>query len=291
MIGKVLFFIILLINILPVYGEDDSIAEVAVAGETTSIDKHGKFYGEVVTQWLPDGRKMKLLETVVFVDPQGVVWDAPKGSIVDGASIPKQVWSVAGGPYSGKYRLASLIHDVACERKNRDWRSVHRAFFDAMLASGVSMEEAKIKYFAVHNYGPRWGEKTSNERLSEEDFQKVLKKKPEERAVYIENLLMFKRSGLEVAQGSINDFVIDIKTRGYYHTMKKLIQGGVIDIRSYFTENYSIVTPSYRFMTIENAMLFLFSIFILGAFVNILSKIWTHAFILFLIVCLINLLY
>jgi hypothetical protein len=116
----------------------------------------GRFIGTVQTEWLPDGRRMRLLSGITFVDPIGTRWDAPRGSVVDGASIPKVAWSVVGGPFEGKYRNASVIHDVACDKKEREWETVHRAFYDAMITSGVSPLRAKLMYAAVYHFGPRW---------------------------------------------------------------------------------------------------------------------------------------
>lgn len=116
----------------------------------------GHYVGQVLTKWGPDGIHMELLATFEFVDSNGVEWIAPKGSIVDGASIPRFAWSIIGGPFEGKYRDASVIHDVACVKKNRPWQEVHRAFFDAMLASGVDAIKAKTMYAAVYHFGPRW---------------------------------------------------------------------------------------------------------------------------------------
>jgi hypothetical protein len=118
----------------------------------------GNFVGKVVTEWLNDGdgRKMKLLEPFSFVNAEGVRWEAPKGSIVDGASIPRFAWSIIGGPFEGKYREASVIHDVACIQKARPWQEVHRTFYEAMMANGVNKTLAKIMYGAVYHYGPRW---------------------------------------------------------------------------------------------------------------------------------------
>ncbi|GAB2181549.1 hypothetical protein DLREEDagrD3_17720 [Denitratisoma sp. agr-D3] len=124
-----------------------------------SADEPGKFIGRVVTEWLkddPEGRKMRLLEPFAFIDPAGVRWDAPAGWVVDGASIPQVAWSLIGGPYEGKYREASVIHDVACDEKDRPWQAVHRVFYDAMLASNVDGKKAKIMYAAVYHFGPRW---------------------------------------------------------------------------------------------------------------------------------------
>ena len=117
---------------------------------------NGKFVGQVVAQWLDDGRKMKLVEPFGYIDPTGLSWDAPIGSVVDGASIPQVAWSVIGGPFEGKYRNASVIHDVACEQRLRPWPDVHRNFYYGMLASGVDEKLAKVMYGAVYQFGPRW---------------------------------------------------------------------------------------------------------------------------------------
>jgi len=114
------------------------------------------FVGKVVTEWLDDGRRMKLVEPFAYVDQVGVRWDAPAGWVVDGASIPRAAWSVIGGPFEGKYRNASVIHDVACEQKQRPWPYVHRVLYTAMLAAGVDSINAKIMYAAVYQFGPRW---------------------------------------------------------------------------------------------------------------------------------------
>jgi hypothetical protein len=117
---------------------------------------YGHYVGTVKAEWLSDGRRMKLLEDFEYIDQRYVIWKAPKDSIVDGASIPQWAWSIIGGPFEGKYRDASVIHDVACDKKDRPWQSVHEAFFDAMMASGVDTVHAKVMYAAVFYRGPRW---------------------------------------------------------------------------------------------------------------------------------------
>jgi hypothetical protein len=116
----------------------------------------GKFNGRVVAEWLDDGRRMKLLENFSFTDPHGIKWDAPAGWVVDGASIPQQAWSIIGGPFEGIYRNASVIHDVACDRRDRPWTDVHWVFHEAMLASGVNAAQAQTMFAAVWGFGPKW---------------------------------------------------------------------------------------------------------------------------------------
>lgn len=116
----------------------------------------GKYDGSVKTEWLKDGRKMRLLESIAYIDLKGVEWIAPVGFVLDGASIPQFFWSLVGGPYEGKYRDASVIHDAACFQRLRSWESVHEAFYYAMLTSGVDSVIALEFYAAVYHYGPRW---------------------------------------------------------------------------------------------------------------------------------------
>jgi len=84
-------------------------------------NKWGHYSGYVEARWENDGRSMTLLSELRYTDPQGVVWIAPAGSQVDGASIPRSLWSFMGGPFEGKYRNASVLHDVAYEQRNRPW--------------------------------------------------------------------------------------------------------------------------------------------------------------------------
>src|SRR4026209_2008188 len=83
--------------------------------------KWGHYNGEPVTKWNPDGRTMTLLTELRYTDPHGEVWVAPIGSVVDGASIPRHLWSVMGGPFEGRSRNASVLHDVAYGEPKRPW--------------------------------------------------------------------------------------------------------------------------------------------------------------------------
>lgn len=62
-----------------------------------------------------------------------------------------------GGPFEGPYSNASVVHDVACDQRQRPWRDVHLAFYTAMLAAKVDSVNAKVMYGAVYQFGPRWG--------------------------------------------------------------------------------------------------------------------------------------
>ena len=126
--------------------------------ETGSVDSEGfgHFVGEVVATWNVDGRKMTLTEDFGYVDSQNRQWIAPAGTTVDGASIPSAFWTFIGGPFEGKYRCASVVHDIECERMTSSWEDVHRMFYEAMRCAGVSDAQAKTMYYAVYHFGPRW---------------------------------------------------------------------------------------------------------------------------------------
>jgi Protein of unknown function (DUF1353) len=116
----------------------------------------GYYSGQVEARWENDGRRMTLLSELHYTDPDGVVWIAPAGSVVDGASIPRVLWSFMGGPFDGKYRNASVLHDVAYDEKTRPWKQCDRMFYNAMRCSGVSATEAKTMYYALYRHGRHW---------------------------------------------------------------------------------------------------------------------------------------
>lgn len=116
----------------------------------------GRFFGDVVALWLKDGRKMRLMEDFHFIDKSGKKWSAPEGSIVDGASIPRMFWASIGGPFSGRYRRASVLHDVACVERTEPHKKVHKMFHQAMLADKTPKAKAKEMYIAVVTFGPKW---------------------------------------------------------------------------------------------------------------------------------------
>jgi hypothetical protein len=116
----------------------------------------GRFEGDIVAVWDANGRNMTLREDFAYLDPQGRRWPAPAGSVVDGASIPRLFWTLIGGPFEGKYRNASVVHDVGCVEMRQTWEDVHRMFFEACRCAGVEESQAKIMYYAVYHFGPRW---------------------------------------------------------------------------------------------------------------------------------------
>jgi hypothetical protein len=118
--------------------------------------KWGYYSGDPITKWNRDGRTMTVMSDLAYTDPHGEVWDAPAGSIVDGASLPRYLWSIMGGPFEGQYRNASVLHDVAYDRHNRPSWDCDRMFYNAMRCSGVNAVEAKTMYYALYKFGRHW---------------------------------------------------------------------------------------------------------------------------------------
>jgi Protein of unknown function (DUF1353) len=155
---------------------------------------HGSFSGEPQTQWLTDpnlpDRNMRLLADFFFTDPAGRKWLTPKDYVVDGASIPRALWTTVGSPYTGDYRRASIVHDKACDDAVNDPAArcaADRMFYHACRAGGCSIEEATLLYIgvriggvwphilpwsvlAIAPQGPR-REKTPTDQRIEADFR------------------------------------------------------------------------------------------------------------------------
>lgn len=113
---------------------------------------HNTFSGNPKTEWLTqtgDDRDMKLLEDFFYIDPKGKQWNAPAGSVVNGASIPVPLWSIIGSPYTGEYRRASIVHDIACDNTSVPRREADEMFYHACIAGGCEPKQAEVLYAGV----------------------------------------------------------------------------------------------------------------------------------------------
>jgi hypothetical protein len=115
----------------------------------------GTFSGTPKTEWLnqpaDDARDMKLLEEFIYSDSKGKRWDAPVGSIINGASIPQWLWDTIGSPYTGCYRNASIVHDIACVRATTKAERLlaDKMFWEACVAGGCTEPQANDLYAGV----------------------------------------------------------------------------------------------------------------------------------------------
>lgn len=123
--------------------------------QASADERYGSFSGKLVAEFLSDGVNVQLVEALTFTDSKGRAWSVPAGSQTNGASIPQFLW-IGYPPFTGKYRIAAVIHDHYCVTKDRPWQQVHRVFYDSMRAAGVDKATAKAMYAAVYAFGPRW---------------------------------------------------------------------------------------------------------------------------------------
>jgi hypothetical protein len=127
---------------------------------TASADEYfGKFLDQLKGVFVADAKprpQFKIDQDFRFEDPNGLLWSTPRGTFVDGASIPQFFWSIIGGPFEGQYINASVIHDHYCRTKERTAHDTHRNFYYGMMASNVAEWKADLMHWAVSTFGPSW---------------------------------------------------------------------------------------------------------------------------------------
>ena len=119
----------------------------------------GRFIGDVITKWLVEvgeDRRMEVLNEFSYEDPAKKTWTTPAGWEVDGASIPRALWSIVGSPFTGDYRRASVVHDYYCDVRTEPYEAVHLMFYSACRADDVSAMKANMLYYGVIVGGPTW---------------------------------------------------------------------------------------------------------------------------------------
>jgi len=110
--------------------------------------------------------KELLDDKLVFVDSQGQEWVAPKGTLTDGASVPRLALWITDGRFDSRFLKAAVVHDAYCQSDNqtrcpeqfrkRPWKAVHRMFFEACVAGGTPETTANLMFAGVWLGGPRW---------------------------------------------------------------------------------------------------------------------------------------
>lgn len=112
------------------------------------------------------GLKELVDDPLTFTDSSGRTWTAPRGTLTDGASVPRYALAVSDGRFDEKFLKAAVVHDAYCQDINKDrcpeqyrtkpWKDVHRMFYDGCLAGRTPEMRAKIMFAAVWLFGPRW---------------------------------------------------------------------------------------------------------------------------------------
>ena len=120
------------------------------------------FENDVITIWLTgsdEDHDMELTAAFAFVEPSER-WDAPAGSVVNGASIPSGLWSIIRESVRRELSAGGGQHDVYYRNhQGKTRKEVDDMFENAMLTDGVSTEKARLMYAGVRiGGGSAWDE-------------------------------------------------------------------------------------------------------------------------------------
>jgi uncharacterized protein DUF1353 len=96
-----------------------------------------------------------------FIDSKHRRWTLRvSGRPLDGASIPRLLWTAVGGPFEGDHRIPSLLHDEAYATKRYPRDIADRMFYEALRYYGVNAIKARTMWFAVRVFGAKpWNDK------------------------------------------------------------------------------------------------------------------------------------
>jgi len=112
---------------------------------------------------LLDGKRAVLKTPYKFRMETGEIITVPVGFITDGASIPKFVWSITGGPW-GEYLYAAIPHDYLYYTKKMTRKGADKVFLKIMVYLGVSEWKYRIMHRAVRDWGwIPWNKKGGND--------------------------------------------------------------------------------------------------------------------------------
>ena len=113
----------------------------------------GYFIGDIEVTFESDGRYVRVDRPFSYVTSAGVIHTVPTDFRTDGASIPKGLWWLIGGPFSGRYRGPAIVHDRLYFTGEGGKRYADKIFREAMQVSGVSFWKRNILYRAVRWFG------------------------------------------------------------------------------------------------------------------------------------------
>lgn len=106
----------------------------------------------------PTTRRVRLLESLVWIDLRFGVHRVPSGFSSDGASLPEHVWWLLGGKLSLDFVKAALLHDYYCTVRSPlvSSRLAAALFRRGLRADGMSAWRASACYYGVRWFGPTW---------------------------------------------------------------------------------------------------------------------------------------
>lgn len=184
---------------------------VLVAANVNAQEYFGQFDSDPNGVFIRGGERplFKLNSSLTYIDPNSLEWTAPAGEVVDGASIPQYAWSIIGGPFSGNYLRAAIVHDYYCCAKTRDFADTHKAFWRGLRLDGIGDMKANLMWAAVRAFGPnRWivEPNRSPPVPCEEEDSVIDEKNVQVRGIAATKLIAMRRT-LESTGGRVLDVV------------------------------------------------------------------------------------
>ena len=133
-------------------------------GSVESLSDSKDFFPDsLIVKFLLGRREIELLKPFRYYGAPRLI-TAPAGFICDGASIPRWAWTTIGGPFTGKYREAAVIHDWLYRSGLVTRKEADKIFEEAMEILGVSLWRRKVMHRAVRiGAGKKWKEYRSSQ--------------------------------------------------------------------------------------------------------------------------------
>ena len=100
----------------------------------------------------PEGTKARLLEDLEYKitrETETIHIHIKDGFTYDGASIPRALWGLIGSPFTGRYRLASCVHDALYATHLLPKKLTEDIFYNIMRNDGVALWRASAIYSGV----------------------------------------------------------------------------------------------------------------------------------------------
>jgi len=94
----------------------------------------------------------ELIDDFIYQENDDKFIIVPKGFRTDGASIPRQFWSIVGNPFE-EYFESAVVHDYLYRKKIGTKSHADKVFLQAMKDQGVNPIKRRIMYWAVKYFG------------------------------------------------------------------------------------------------------------------------------------------
>ena len=144
-----------LLSMLTVQAKQESVSTAAaenyVGEKLPPPRKSVRFEGKVELE-RGSGTSYTLLKSFSFVDASGKEWTVPKGFVFTGSSVPRAAWNVVQP--DGASVGAFILYEYLVTQRSAPSSYVSQVFYQALLAAGVPIAQAKVLYVAAQTFGP-----------------------------------------------------------------------------------------------------------------------------------------